>query len=321
MEPDAAAGGTVVGDEAHIISNAEKGPRRVTTISTEDQDRFSNLTASIDQYVNRILLCKIHHKYVDDNEDMFPAASLLQMKSAHEERVRSSLDFDAERQADDETYAMYVDRWIELSNLDQWEAWTSWLLSPTPALGKEMDDRVALLRRWFLSRVWPGRYVELERAFLTFRVVLNELHQRFNEYSDDRGDEDPMLRTLRFYRPHDGSAYDHRLVDKFDFHVGVIYDLTYELTRAANWICSEVRRVLDPRFRLDEGMALVTASGSPDLRLYTYRIEYSDPERECQPLPYVDLEHFLVDRANRELHAGEGTRSDYPDPRRAATEF
>ncbi|MFZ2655453.1 MAG: hypothetical protein WAX69_11045 [Victivallales bacterium] len=71
----------MIGDECHIISATEKGPRHDPT-SPEDQ---------LDAYENLVLLCRIHHKMVDDQEETYTTDILRQMKSNHEVWVAQKL--------------------------------------------------------------------------------------------------------------------------------------------------------------------------------------------------------------------------------------
>lgn len=47
---------SIIGDEAHIIARSNDGPRGESEMSSEDRDKYDNL----------ILLCRIHHKVIDD---------------------------------------------------------------------------------------------------------------------------------------------------------------------------------------------------------------------------------------------------------------
>ena len=52
---------SVVGDECHIISGAPAGPRYSSSFPLE----------KIDQEENLILLCKVHHKMIDDQHETY----------------------------------------------------------------------------------------------------------------------------------------------------------------------------------------------------------------------------------------------------------
>lgn len=69
-------------DKAHVIAHSLEGPRG------QERDRYGLDDDNIDSIENLILLCKIHHKLVDDRPDMYPADVLFAMKKSHEERIR-----------------------------------------------------------------------------------------------------------------------------------------------------------------------------------------------------------------------------------------
>ncbi len=74
---------SVVGDECHI-NGQKKGAAR---FFENENILMSN------SYENLILLCKIHHKIIDDQEQTFTADYLHEIKSAHEKWVNDTLNF------------------------------------------------------------------------------------------------------------------------------------------------------------------------------------------------------------------------------------
>ena len=68
----------VVGEEAHIVSRSRKGPRGCESIPQE----------GVDSYTNIILLCPTHHNIVDSAPDFYTKQYMIDIKSAHEHRVR-----------------------------------------------------------------------------------------------------------------------------------------------------------------------------------------------------------------------------------------
>lgn len=72
---------SVVGDECHIAARGPGGPRRDQSIADKDLDAYPNL----------ILLCKIHHKLVDDQPNTYTADVLRVLKNTHEQWVRETL--------------------------------------------------------------------------------------------------------------------------------------------------------------------------------------------------------------------------------------
>lgn len=73
-----------------------------------------------------------------------------------------------------------------------------------------------------------------------------------------------------------------RLLDADKHNVALIRNLTFELTRAANYVCDRVRESLDPRFRLAEGALMLT--GGPH-NAPSRRPEYRAGARVLRPYP------------------------------------
>ena len=70
---------SVVGDECHVHSSAPNGPRYDSAI---DPQRIDDLT-------NLLLLCRVHHKMVDDQFETYTAELLRSIKENHERWVDS----------------------------------------------------------------------------------------------------------------------------------------------------------------------------------------------------------------------------------------
>ena len=72
----------VIGDECHIISGQISGPRHDVDFPVDQIDAIDNL----------ILLCKVHHKIIDDQCETYTVGLLQSLKSNHEQWVRTALD-------------------------------------------------------------------------------------------------------------------------------------------------------------------------------------------------------------------------------------
>lgn len=77
---------SVVGDECHIISGQVSGPRHDSSFAAD----------LIDEPENLILLCKIHHKQVDDQYETYTADLLRMQKTNHEKWVSETLSKDGQ---------------------------------------------------------------------------------------------------------------------------------------------------------------------------------------------------------------------------------
>lgn len=72
---------SVVGEECHIISGKQEGPRYDPSIPAEQLDDISNL----------FLLCGADHKMVDDQTEKYSSAVLVKLKAEHERWVADRL--------------------------------------------------------------------------------------------------------------------------------------------------------------------------------------------------------------------------------------
>lgn len=71
---------SIVADIAHIKGEKPKAPRYDKNMADKEKNSYSNL----------ILLCKIHHKLIDDQLNTYPVEKLLNMKSSHEKLMIES---------------------------------------------------------------------------------------------------------------------------------------------------------------------------------------------------------------------------------------
>src|SRR4030042_679801 len=72
---------SVIGEECHIISKKEKGPRYRSDFNFNEVDTYHNL----------ILLCRNHHKIIDDKVNEYSEEVLKKIKTQHEQWVNENL--------------------------------------------------------------------------------------------------------------------------------------------------------------------------------------------------------------------------------------
>ncbi|MCT6930520.1 MAG: hypothetical protein M3Z89_20935 [Lysinibacillus fusiformis] len=284
---------SIIGEECHIVAREDDGPRGNPDFPKEQRDIYSNL----------ILMCNIHHKIIDDQENFYTVEKLKEIKRDHEEWVRNSLNIDEARIKDELIYSTYVDEWGKMVDLDNWNAWTSWLLgSGQPRISKQKLQELEELKEWLFTRIMPHTFIELENAFENFRRVLQDLINTFNLHSRERGEG---LETEKFYKlDRWDPELNNTLHKEFMFHVDLVMDLTAELTRAANYICDQVRRYLLSDFRLKEGLLVITTGPFMDFSYSTLRVRYTGDQRTG--IPYSNLNRFKIERQNRDHYFGAG---------------
>lgn len=287
---------SLIGEMCHIVAEND-GVRADPSMAIEIKNSYANL----------ILLCRNHHKLIDDIENgarIYPIELLYQMKRDHEAWVRGQLGFDAQKQADDEDWTQIIEGWEKRCHVDTWRGWTSFALSGgQPMLYKDISNDLEDARRWLLTRVWPHRYDRLRDAFENFRRVLEAFCNKFHEQSELVVD---TYYTRKFYKIDEWNEekYD-RLLNRFNWHVDLIQDLVLELTRAANLVCDRVREHVFRGYRRQQGRLSIESGPLEDLSFRQWIVQYVDDERH-EKTPFHGLTAFITGRAERDESYGVG---------------
>lgn len=300
---------SVIGDEAHIVSRKEDGPRGVSSLSEEDRDRYDNL----------ILLCKKHHKIVDDQFNFYTVEKLIEMKKNHEKWISDSLTVDDELTKEELAYATYIDEIVREIGFDNWQAWTSWLFGEGMIFYSKLKE-LEKIPNYIITRFWPKRYPELEDSIYNLKAVLNDFLKVFHYHLDAESlrinqkeeIENKMVRTEKFYKSEyhfDRKVYDGLLAE-YEYHIDLITDLVLELTRAANYLIEKIRKYISPSYREEEGKLLITYGPDMDFRFVNYKVEYNFEEKG-RKYPYIGLREFMEERIERDLCFGTGINEKY----------
>jgi len=296
---------SIVGDESHIVAREEDGPRGISDLTPEERDKYGNL----------ILLCKVHHKLIDDQENTYTVKILHKMKEEHIAWINQNLTLDIDKQNDEEIYASYIDKWAELANINNWKSWTSFVFgSGDPRVSSKQFKNLIELNQYILSRVWPKRYDKIEFAFINFRVILNEFLNVFSKYklnSDEEDEDEIWYHTDKFYKKLNewNEELYEKLANKYDFHVDLVQDLACELTRAANYLCDQIRKYLLKSYRINEGVLMIETGPDMFLKWATVRMEYKTSDQKL--VQYPGLEKFMETRQDRGYSFGNGVSQDY----------
>jgi len=199
--------------------------------------------------------------------------------------------------------------------LHNWRNWTSWILGASEFFPKERFDDLLKLPNYIVSRIWPKRYPILESSLINFKNIVNDIMKVYHMHIDENCNGYRIEKFYRNYYPdkyiHNPDNYsreeENRQLEKYEFHIALIEDLIIELTRAANYICDNIREYIFEGFRLEEGALLVTRGDF--MKTQTFRFEYREGERT--EYPYTNLREFMSTRNNRDYQIGEGVDEDY----------
>lgn len=287
---------SVLGQECHIVGekNVETSPRGINAMPLEKRNLYGNL----------ILLCRDHHKIIDDQTNMYTIDELHRIKNDHVVWVRQTLGFDESKQLDDETYLAIAEKWCDLAGLDDWDNFSYLVIAgDSPTVKTDRWHHLETLQEWLFKRVYPDRYVQLNNAFENFRRVLHDFRSIFSDHIDAPDEKSKYLRTRKFYKL---KEWDEELYAKlgkqYDEHKYILADLAVELTRAANYVCDLMRKYVYRYYRMDEGLLVVQAGTFMDGIDRSVRVAYSPEERTA--FPYPGRESFMTVRCERDYYYG-----------------
>lgn len=256
-----------LGEQAHIVGEKEDAARGKSSLSTKERNSYHNL----------ILLCPTHHTEIDENEEDWPVERLHIKKSEHELWVKENLssEIDLIKVANDTAVASLIDAAVELCKLDEWQAWTSWALSPDPKWNTDMPDSIFKFREKVLSMIWPAECVELKMAANVLSGKLNIAAQTFADNSEKHGDK---LYPFKFYKAAGWNENYDADLKKYTDWVEDCHNLIRDATKAANWFADAVRKEVNPMFYIEKGRFLIMTGPYADLSFKTEVLEYSAEE-------------------------------------------
>ena len=300
---------SVIGDEAHIVARKEDGPRGISPLTAEERDKYDNL----------ILLCRKHHKIIDDQYIYYDVDKLRHIKLNHEKWIQDSLTINSEKEKNDLSYASFIDEIIRLLDFEHWNSWTSWTFGDA-SINYVRFKALELLPNYIIGRFWPNTYSDLEDSIYNIKAIVNDFLMVFNKHIDSKSlrietDEDletKSLYTERFYKLiyHTDSAVYDRLLDQYEYHTDLIDDLMFELTRAGNLLIEKIRKYIYPSYREEEGKLLITTGPHFDFSYRTQKLEYNSEEKK-EKYQYKGLKDFMTTRENRDHYMGTGENEKY----------
>ncbi|MBK3627000.1 HNH endonuclease [Streptomyces sp. MBT49] len=274
------AAGVPLGEEAHIISGAKGGPRYESTYPEE----------RVDSYENLILLCPTHHRLVDKNRGLgFTVDALRRMKVLHETEQRAGKTHAERRREETEIrVSAVIEVWATKAGLDDWDSFTGKLNAPIPRLNASEIDALVMESEWLTTRKWPLGFPEMHRSFANYARNLSDMVSHIRRTMDRLDGREDIYEVYREHKHRRMSEeeYSHSS-QQFQFNTDVLYELSYELTKAANFVCDAIRRELDPLFRLEQGV-LPLRVGDGFFGNKVLAEEY-DAEELGRDFPYVGL--------------------------------
>ncbi len=231
----------LVGENCHIIGEKETSPRGKSVLTEDERNRYPNL----------ILLCRNHHKIIDDDEHEWPVERLHQIKSDHEIWVETALT--EEKDIDEEWYTLVINEITEKFELLSWE-WLSdnALRGIVPA---SFIESVSDIDLYLFKAISPQKYPDLENA-------INNLMKRARQYTDHFTsnsyiDSHNCHRGRKFYKEVYPNPDYHSDLKKYRRWEVKCTRLLFNLTAVLNEYAEQVRKDINPNYFKLQGKFVV----------------------------------------------------------------
>ena len=233
--------GLVIGEEAHIVARQPDGPRGESSLPVDQRDAYSNL----------ILLCPTDHARIDDRQSgptLYPSEKLLELKQEHENKMSELGESDKGKQGHEEKWGQIIDELGARLHWDSWgERFSGVFNADGPTLRADFVNDLSAAAEWIISRVWPDGHPYLRETIKHHNWVLIDFLQEFDKHAEYHPAMKNVLQTDRFYRIRNWDHQEYsRLLNEYDFHISLVWDLGFELTRYGNLIADIVRREIEP---------------------------------------------------------------------------
>jgi hypothetical protein len=80
---------TIIGEECHIVARNDdpRVARSLSSLTEDEKTRWAELIENRHSYPNRVLMCRVHAKVIDDPDQGFTVVQVVEMKRVHEAEV------------------------------------------------------------------------------------------------------------------------------------------------------------------------------------------------------------------------------------------
>ncbi len=159
-------GQLTLGEMCHIVGEKKDAARGISILTLKQRNAYSNL----------ILLCRKHHRIIDEDASKYPVEELHRIKSEHEEWVNETLSAKAPN-PDEVVFADLIDNLTSFLHLEQW----GWFIdnAARQLIHRDLIDAHQIIMERWLATIWPTTKPELAQAM---RNLMEAFMQYMTQY-------------------------------------------------------------------------------------------------------------------------------------------
>jgi hypothetical protein len=233
----------------HIKAKSPGGPRFDEKYPDEFRESYDNL----------VLMCRIDHKIIDDQPQIYTVEALKKLKNDHEAWVDSQLS--SEEKNDREIREKYsvlialIEKMLRFSSADRW---LSFMRSDEyPRIEKSFCDSLFDFPTIVVRQFWPNRIPQIEATALNLVQAVDDYLHFFVQYSSPTLFEG-FYTIPKFYKidEWDEDRYE-RLSKKWEGVIAEARERTLEIAMALNLLVKVTRTDVVTDYRTEEGWLIV----------------------------------------------------------------
>ncbi len=238
LESNATSNSTLIGENCHIVAEKEDGPRGISNISEQERNSYNNL----------ILLCRDHHKMIDDDTITWTVEKLHEIKSNHELWVE--LNLNQSNKGFNEFYIKIANEVIHNLYIHSWNIVSDNIVRTI--MPEQLYDNIRNLVIRLETISWPPSNASVNEAFKEVSYRLNIFINNYTSNSYLR-DNNCYIEDKRWKRTwHSQELYEQYIENSkiwFNNHYKYFRNLVVVLNR----LFFILRESIDPLYLIDLG--------------------------------------------------------------------
>ncbi len=237
---------TLIGENCHIVGekNTKESPRGLSSLSEKERNSYTNL----------ILLCRNHHRIIDQDEEIWTIERLHQIKDEHELWVETSLSV-AENK-DDIWYVDLINLITEELHLEKWDPICDHALRHI--VYEKFICGINHISHYIFRAVFPKKRLLLEEKIKNLDNHASKFSKHFMSNAEPA--EDEWFRAKTFYKDIYPNPNYHRDLDKYNQWQKISLDLLFNFVVALNEFSNQVREEINPDYLKYQGKFVVIDS-------------------------------------------------------------
>jgi hypothetical protein len=249
FRPDEVADPSLIGEVCHIRAKSPGGPRYDEHYPEEFRETYDNL----------LLMCRIHHKIVDDHPEIFSIEKLRAIKAEHEGWVDSQLsENEKDARAVREKYSVLLAAIEKQACFDKADRWLGSMgHNEYPKIEKNFATTLFDFPTWIVRQFWPNLIPNIESSAMNLLQALDDYTHFFVQHSSTR--VFPEFYTIpKFYQSDvwDEERYE-RQSEEWRRVIAEARQRALEIAKALNLLVKTVRANLVMDYRTEEGWFVV----------------------------------------------------------------